>query len=76
MTHRERIVEWFRARHGHATLREILESHEPFAYEIRARFTELRKEGYVITCERGTTPSENKYVVVPPEENGQMRLAS
>ena len=62
------IVDWFKARNGFATLGEILNSGEPFAWEIRARFTELRKEGWTITCDRGPRPSENLYRLSEPVE--------
>lgn len=76
MTHLERVIVWFNARHNHATLREILTSGEPWSYEWRARATELRHKGFVITYERGVTPSDNTYTVIPPEENGQTRLCA
>lgn len=75
MTHLERVIVWFEVRHGKATLGEILRSGEPWSYEWRARATDLRHKGYVITYQRGATPTENVYTVVPPEENGQMRIA-
>lgn len=76
MTHSEQIIEWFRKRNGFATLGEILKSGEEWSYEFRARATELRKKGYVITCDRGQNPSENLYRVIPPEENGQLRICA
>jgi hypothetical protein len=68
MTQQELIVQWFRKRNGFATLGEILGAGEPFLYEFRARATELRKKGYVITCDRGKTPSENLYRLYEPKE--------
>lgn len=75
MTHLALMVSWFEKRGGKATLEEILTSGEPWSYEFRARATDLRKKGFVIICERGTMPSFNRYTVIPPEENGQLRIA-
>ena len=68
MTHKTSIVEWFKARNGFATLGEILKSGEPWSYEFRARATELRRQGYTITCERGPRPSENLYRLTDPKQ--------
>jgi len=76
MSHCERLVAWFKSRDGQATLGEILGSGEGWSYEFRARATDLRKKGYVITCERGRRPSENLYRVIEPEANGQLRLVA
>jgi hypothetical protein len=45
------------------------------AAEYRARITELRKDGFVITCEKGKRPSENIYRMTEPDRDGQMRFA-
>lgn len=76
MTHLEQMITWFKARHGFATLHEILTSGEKWSYEFRARATDLRKKGYVITCDRGKRPSENLYRIIAPEANGQTRLCA
>lgn len=75
MTHLDMIVTWFSKRHNHATLGEILKSGEPWAHEWNARKTDLRNQGYVIILDRGPNPSGNNYTIMPPEENGQMRIA-
>ena len=67
------ILETFRKEGGSMTLGEILK--HSWGYEFRARASSLRRKGYVITCERGEKPSQNLYRVIPPEENGQMRIA-
>jgi len=66
MTQKEQMVQWFKAHDGFATLGEILKSGEPWSYEFRARATDLRKEGYRITCDRGDHPSRNLYRLRPP----------
>lgn len=69
------MVEWFKRQGGSATLDQILKSGERWSYEWRARATDARKQGYVIALERGKIPSDNRYSLVEPESNGQLRLA-
>lgn len=72
MSHKAQLLDLF-IQHGHKlTLRQILES--PIGYEWRARATELRREGFTITLQRGKRPSENTYRICPPDGN-QMRFA-
>lgn len=78
MTHRESILEAFRQNGNKMTLGYILQ--HAWGYEARARFTELRREGYTITCTKGKTASENLYTLMAPvryevEESGQLRIA-
>lgn len=75
MTQIEEMAWWFARHGGSATLGEILGSKQRWSYEWRARATEARKIGYTITLERGPTPSENRYRMVPPERSGQTRMA-
>ena len=72
-SHKEMIVDWFKARNGFATLGEILKSGEPWSYEVRARFTDLRRAGYTITCDRGPRPGENLYRLHGPETTDHFR---
>jgi len=74
VSHREAIIEAFRRNNGRMALGHILKY--PWGYEFRARATELRKEGYIIQCEKGKTPSENIYTFVEPDESGQMRFVA
>lgn len=74
MTQVDELIVWFSARPQGATLGEILRSGERWSYEWRARITDAKKKGYFHTCERGTTPSENRYRLIIPEGN-QMRCA-
>jgi hypothetical protein len=74
MTQIDQMAEWFMRRGGVATLRDIIRSGESWSYEWRARATDARKRGYFITLERGDTPSENRYRLIPPDGN-QMRMA-
>lgn len=61
MTHRESILAAFRQNGNRMTLGYILQ--HSWGYEVRARFTELRREGYTITCTKGKTASENLYTL-------------
>lgn len=55
------------------TLGQMLQ--HPWGYEVRARISELRKEGHIITYHRGKTPSEGVYVMLaPPDATGQYDL--
>lgn len=67
MGQRERIIEYFR-NHGHrATLGELLA--QGF-YECRARFTELRGQGFKIVCEQNRLhPTRNLYTMTEPVAN-------
>lgn len=75
VTQREQVIDLFQ-RHGYRlTLGQILQT--TLAAEYRARFTELRREGYTITCTKGKTASENLYTLEAPtifqiEANGQV----
>lgn len=63
MTQKESILQAFTAHGNKLTLRFILE--HTWGYEFRARFTDLRHEGYRIEFTRGATPGENLYTLVP-----------
>lgn len=54
------------------TLGQILNT--TLAAEYRARISELRKHGFVITCTKAKTPSENTYVMFEPDPTGQLRF--
>lgn len=59
--------------HGHKlTLGQILQTR--LAAEYRARMTDLRKQGFTITLERGKRPSDNTYHICPPD-GSQTRFA-
>lgn len=59
--------------HGHKlTLGQILQT--KLAAEYRARMTDLRKQGFTITLERGKKPSDNLYRIMPPD-GAQTRFA-
>lgn len=73
MTQHEQLIDLFRRNGNKITLGQILNT--TLAAEYRARMTDLRKEGYVITCQKGKCASENLYRMVAPDQNGQMRLA-
>ena len=76
-SHVDLIIDWFKSRGGTATLREILNSGQPWSYEWRARATDLRKRGkYDLVLTRGAKPSDNAYSLIMREENGQMSLTA
>ena len=64
MTQKEALLQLFRDNNNRLTLGQILQY--PFGYEARARFTELRKLGFIITFERGASPSQNVYRLIEP----------
>lgn len=64
MTQKESLIKMFRDKGGWLTLSEILQT--SLAAEYRARFTELRRDGYSIVLERGKRPSENIYRFTEP----------
>jgi len=72
VTLKDQILSAFYNNHNRMRLGDILR--HPWGYEFRARATELRHEGYQVICERAKKPSDNLYTLIPPEENGQMRL--
>jgi hypothetical protein len=72
MTQTEQLIDLFR-RHGRVLrLGQILQT--TLAAEYRARISELRQRGFVITCEKGKQPSDNVYRMIEPERDGQMRF--
>jgi hypothetical protein len=71
-TQYEQLIALFRRNNNRVTLGQIMQT--TLAAEYRARMSELRREGYLITCTKGKTPSENLYHMVPPEPSGQMRM--
>lgn len=73
MTQKEQILKSFKLAGGKMKLGDILKFYE-FGHEWSARASELRKDGYVITCTKGKTPSENVYTLIAPEPSGQMRF--
>lgn len=70
---KEEIIEAFKRNHFRMQLGHILKF--PWGYEARARFSELRQEGYTITCEKAKKPSDNLYILIPPDKNGQTSFA-
>ena len=60
-TQKESILELFKLYDGKVTLGQIMKT--PLAAEYRARFSEMRKEGYSIICKKGDVPSENTYTL-------------
>lgn len=70
MTHCEMILDFFGKNGGKATLGELLEDGRfSYAHRITARFSDLRKKGYEIKCEKGKTPSQNLYILTSMSAN-------
>lgn len=74
MTLKDQIIKAFESNRYQMQLGHILKY--PWGYEARARFTELRKEGYTIICQKAKDPSDNLYTMIPPEKDGQMRFVA
>lgn len=76
MTQHEALIDLFRKHNNVLTLGQIMQT--TLGCEYRARISELRRKGYTITLERGDTPSENTYRLIPPyqvDEQGQVLWA-
>jgi len=69
----QELVRFFRDNNWTLRLHDLLQT--SFASEYRARITELRREGYTVTCQRSKRPGENVYTMIPPEASGQRRFA-
>jgi len=72
MSQKQDLLDMFRIRGGRLFLGEIMKTE--LAAEYRARFSELRQDGYIITCKKGATPSENLYCLVAEPGQTQPRL--
>lgn len=72
MTQKQRLIEIFRLNGFQMTLGKLLQY--PEGYKCTSRFSELRDDGYNIQCVKGKRPTENLYIMQPPEKSGQMRL--
>jgi hypothetical protein len=73
MKQSEQLIDLFRRNGRVLTLGQILNT--TLAAEYRARMSELRRQGYTITCEKAKQASANIYRMVEPEADGQMRFA-
>lgn len=69
MTQKEKILESFRLNGYRLSLGYVLQF--DFGYKFTSRLSDLRKEGYRVDFFQGKTPSENSWVLHPPERNGQ-----
>lgn len=74
MSHIERMVWWFKMKGHKATLGEILQSGEPWAYEFRSRMSDAKRRGVAFfSCQVDRkNPSSNLYRLT--ERPGQMEL--
>jgi hypothetical protein len=76
MNQKQRILQFFKNHDYRVTLGQLLSDPSGIGYKATSRFSDLRKEGYVITLTPGKTPSENSWTCVPPEEKGQLRFVA
>lgn len=72
MTQHEMLLDLFRRNNHKLTLGQILNT--TLAAEYRARMTELRREGFIITCTKGKKSSENTYALCEPNREGQYEM--
>lgn len=75
MNQQEKLLELFRFHGNRLTLGQLLANHMGVGYKATSRFSDLRKKGYSIICEKHKDPSDNVYRLTPPEESGQTRFA-
>lgn len=72
MTHAEAILDFLESHGGEATLGEMLQAgYGSWAHKLTARISDLRKQGFRITCEKGPNPSKNLYRIENPEPRFQ-----
>jgi hypothetical protein len=75
MTQKEQLLALFHFYGNKLTLGQLLEHSSGVGYKCTSRFSDLRKEGYVITCVKGVRPSENLYCLVAEPGQKQAALA-
>jgi len=75
MTQKEKLLDFLRKHGNCATLGQLLSDPSGIGYKATSRFSDLRKEGYVINCIKGSKPSENKYQLIEFDGMGQGRFA-
>lgn len=75
MTQKEKLVELFRLNGYRLTLGFLLSHPSGVGYKAASRFADLRKEGWIIICTKGPTPSENTYTACPPDGD-QLRFVA
>jgi hypothetical protein len=68
----EHLIDLFRLHGFRMTLGQLLD--HSVGYKCTSRFSDLRKLGYKIDCVKGKLPSQNLYIMAPPEKTGQGRL--
>jgi len=75
MNQKEKILQFFRSHNNRATLGEFLSDPSGIGYKCTSRFSELRKEGYAIVCEKAEKASDNVYKLLEFDSSGQGRFA-
>jgi hypothetical protein len=75
MTQADKLLELFRLYNFKLTLGQLLAHPSGVGYKCTSRFSDLRKRGFRIDCIRAENPSDNLYVLAPPDEpSGQTRF--
>jgi hypothetical protein len=72
MTQHAYLLEMFRTHGGMVTLGQIMQT--TLAAEYRARISELRRQGFVITCTKGKRASDNVYRLEPVQPELEMAV--
>ncbi len=75
MNHKEKILQFFRSHNNQATLGQFLSDPTGIGYKCTSRFSELRKDGYSIICEKKDKASDNLYRLIEFDQTGQGRFA-
>lgn len=74
MSQKEKILDFFRSHGNKATLGQFLSDPSGIGYKCTSRFSELRKEGYAIVCEKGQKATDNCYRLIEFDQSGQGQL--
>lgn len=75
MTQKQRILDFFRKHGNTVTLGQFLSDPSGMGYKCTSRFSDLRKDGYAIICEKGKTATDNVYRLIEFDQTGQGRFA-
>jgi len=74
MSQKEKILHFFRSHGNQATLGQFLSDPSGIGYKCTSRFSELRKDGYQIICEKAERASDNLYRLIEFDQTGQGHL--
>lgn len=74
MSQKQKILDFFRSHGNKATLGQFLSEPTGIGYKCTSRFSDLRKDGFEVVCEKGKTASENLYRLIEFDQTGQGQL--